>query len=94
MEKVKGFEAWIDQKGIVTCDKKEYKEFDIPSLIEELDKRKDNYGKCYLFFFKDVPGRGSVNFRTLNSSREDFESEPEKFGICLFKTWNGRAIWE
>lgn len=94
MEKVKGFIARMDNEGLVTCEKKEYVEVSIPDALVELTTRKEIPGKCYLFFHEDVPGMGHRSERTLNSTREDFEREPEIFGICLYKNWHGGPTWE
>lgn len=91
---VKGFIAHMDAAGNVKCDEKEYKDIHIPTALANLAARKDPYGECYLFFHEDVPGMGCVSDRIKKSTRDDFEKSPESFGICLYKTWNGRAIWE
>lgn len=60
------------------------------TLETAMNKVKKDKSKCALFFPSDIPDYGAPLNRDV--SREDFEREPAKYGVCYYKAWSGYAF--
>lgn len=94
MGKVQCYEACISKSGNIIGYKDNLIEIDILEAEKEIQEKKDKFGKCYLFFWRDVPGFKPNTVVQLRSTFGDFERNPVEYGVCMFKTWNGSVIYE
>ena len=68
---------------------------DKPSAAVEKMKKKNDGGLCAVFFYPDVAEiAGDGYFKeTMNATREQFEADPCKYGLALYKQPFGVGNW-
>ena len=90
-----GIATFSGSDGKIHVETLEWAENDFAAAVEAVKSKGNNF--CGLFYYWDFPedNRPRVLESTVEATREQFEAEPAKYGVCLYRrAYDNRWMFE